>query len=47
MGFNSAFKGLRDISDLNCPDLRGDLEDVDMKFHLTGHTSDSPDWTHK
>jgi len=40
MGFNSAFKGLRDISDLNCPDLRGDLEDVDMKFHLTGHTSE-------
>jgi hypothetical protein len=39
MGFNLAFKGLRDNSDLNCPDLRGDFEDVDVKCQ-TGHTSD-------
>jgi hypothetical protein len=40
MGFNSAFKGLRDNSDLNCTDLSGDLEDVDMKCHPTGRTSE-------
>jgi hypothetical protein len=40
MGFNLVFRGLRDNSDLNCPDLRGDLEDVDMMCHPTGHTSE-------
>jgi len=39
MGCDSAFKGLRDSSDLNCPDLRGDFEDVDKKCR-TGHTSE-------
>jgi hypothetical protein len=33
------FDILRDNSDLNCPDLRGDFEDADVKCQ-TGHTSE-------
>jgi hypothetical protein len=38
--YGTEFDILRDNSDLNCPDLSGDLEDVDMKCHSTGHTSE-------